>query len=165
MRRAELVMAVVLAAFSGYLMYKSAELDVGWIPERGPGPGAFPFWLAVGMLACCAWIILRWIMGRAPQAESDEPYMDRHAFNQFLLGAGSLGVMIGLIHVIGVYGSVPLYLVFYMRVLGRHTWLKTGTIAILTPIVTFLFFEIALTITLPKGITEPLFYPIYDLVY
>jgi hypothetical protein len=165
MRRAELVMAVVLAAFSCYLMWKSAELDIGWIPERGPGPGAFPFWLAVGMLACCAWIILRWLRGIGPQAASDEPYMDGQALNQFLLGAGSLGVMIGLIHIIGVYGSIPLFLIFYMRVIGRHTWLKTGTMAIITPIVMFLFFEIALTITLPKGYTEPLFYPIYDLVY
>ncbi len=165
MRRAELVMAVVLAAFSGYLMWKSAELPIGWIPKRGPGPGAFPFWLGAGMLACCAWIILRWLRGGGPQASSDEPYMDRHALNQFLLGAGSLGVMIGLIHVIGVYGAVPLFLIFYMRVLGGHTWLKTGLMAILTPVATFLFFEIALQITLPKGYTEPMFYPIYDLIY
>ena len=32
-------------------------------------------------------------------------------------------------------------------------------------LLTFLFFEIALTIELPKGLTEPLFYPIYDLFY
>ena len=165
MRRAELVMAIVLAIFSGYLMWKSAELDIGWIPKRGPGPGAFPFWLAVGMLACSLWTILRWFRGVGPFADSEEPYMDRHALNQFLLGAGSLGVMIGLIHFIGVYGSVPLLLIFYMRVLGGHTWSKTATLAIVTPIVTFLFFEIALKITLPKGFTEPMFYPIYDLVY
>lgn len=165
MRRAELVMAIALAVFSGYLMWKSAELEIGWIPKRGPGPGAFPFWLAVGMLVCSLWIILRWFRGIGPFADAEEPYMDRHALNQFLLGAGSLGVMIGLIHFIGVYGSVPLFLIFYMRVLGGHTWSKTATLAIVTPIVTFLFFEIALKITLPKGFTEPMFYPIYDLVY
>ncbi|KPK57918.1 MAG: tripartite tricarboxylate transporter TctB family protein [Gammaproteobacteria bacterium] len=165
MRRAELVMAIALAIFSGYLMWKSAELEIGWIPKRGPGPGAFPFWLAVGMLVCSLWIILRWFRGIGAFADSEEPYMDRHALNQFLLGAGSLGVMIGLIHFIGVYGSVPLFLIFYMRVLGGHTWSRTATLAILTPIVTFLFFEIALKITLPKGFTEPMFYPIYDLVY
>jgi hypothetical protein len=165
MRRAELVMAIVLAVFSGYLMWKSAELEIGWIPKRGPGPGAFPFWLAAGMLVCSLWVILRWFRGVGQFAKSEEPYMDRHALNQFLLGAGSLGVMIGLIHFIGVYGSVPLFLIFYMRVLGGHTWLKTATLAIVTPIATFLFFEIALKITLPKGLTEPMFYPIYDLIY
>ncbi|MGD8697518.1 MAG: tripartite tricarboxylate transporter TctB family protein, partial [Gammaproteobacteria bacterium] len=79
MRRAELVMAIALAIFSGYLMWKSAELEIGWIPKRGPGPGAFPFWLAVGMLVCSLWIILRWFRGIGAFADSEEPYMDRHA--------------------------------------------------------------------------------------
>jgi hypothetical protein len=52
-----------------------------------------------------------------------------------------------------------------MHFLGRHGWRLTGSIAVLTPIVTFLLFEIALQITLPKGWTEPLFYPLYDLFY
>jgi hypothetical protein len=83
----------------------------------------------------------------------------------FLQGAGSLGAMIALIHWIGVYGAIPLFLIFYVRVLGGHSWLKTLTIALTTPVLTFLFFEVALKITLPKGYTEPLFYPIFDLLY
>ena len=47
--------------------------------------------------------------------------------------------------------------------LGGHSWSSTGTISIAAPIVTFFFFEIALNITLPKGYTEPLFYPLYDI--
>ena len=81
----------------------------------------------------------------------------------FLLVAGSLAVMIGLIHIIGVYGAIPLYLVFYLRVMGRHSWLTTGGLALSIPVVSFFFFEIALRKTLPKGFTEPLFYPLYDI--
>ena len=32
------------------------------------------------------------------------------------------------------------------------------------PVATFLFFEIALKITLPKGYTEPAFYPLYEML-
>ena len=74
----------------------------------------------------------------------------------------ALAAMIGLIHIIGIYGSVPLFLIFYLRLLGRHGWLLTGAFAVATPIVTFFFFEVALKITLPKGYTEELFYPLYD---
>ena len=81
----------------------------------------------------------------------------------FLLVAGSLTAMIGLIHVIGVYGAVPLFLIFYVRFLGRHSWKIAGALAIVTPVATFFFFEIALKKTLPKGFTEPLFYPLYDI--
>ena len=163
MRMAELVMAVVMAAFSVYLMWKSTELPIGWIEGEGPGGGAFPFWLAAGMLACCLAIIVRWWRRASPPSRSTEPYMDRRTIQLFLIGAGSLTVMIGAIHVIGVYLSVPLFLIFYMRFHGRHGWLTTGSLALATPVATFFFFEIALKITLPKGLTEPAFYPLYEM--
>jgi hypothetical protein len=144
-------------------MWKSAELEIGWIPEEGPGGGAFPFWLSAGMLACCIWILVRWVRRQSPPSRSTEPYMDRRAFRLFLVGAGSLTVMIAAIHVIGVYGAVPLFLIFYMRYMGRHPWTTTGSVAVVTPVAGFFFFEIALNITLPKGFTEPLFYPLYDI--
>ena len=43
MIRAEYTMAALMAAFSLYTMWKSAELEIGWIPNQGPGGGAFPF--------------------------------------------------------------------------------------------------------------------------
>ena len=163
MRVAELVMAIVMAVFSLYLMWKSSELPIGWLPGRGPGGGAFPFWLALGMLLCCVAVVVRWFIGASPLSRSTEPFMSRHSVKSFFLVAGSLTVMIGLIHVIGVYGAVPLFLLFYIRFLGGHAWTTTGTIAAVTPVVTFFFFEIALKKTLPKGFTEPLFYPLYDI--
>ena len=163
MRVAELVMAIAMAVFSLYLMWKSAELPIGWIPGEGPGGGAFPFWLSAGMLACCIAIIIRWVMRLSPPSRSTETYLDSKSLRMFLLVAGSLTVMIGLIHIIGVYVAVPLYLVFYLRALGRHDWLTTGALAVSTPVVAFFFFEIALKKTLPKGYTEPLFYPLYDI--
>ena len=163
MRVAELVMAVAMAVFSLLLMWKSTELPIGWIPGEGPGGGAFPFWLSLGMLLCCIAIIVRWFLRASPASRSTEPYMDRQALKLFAQVAGSLTVMIGLIHVIGVYISLPLFMIFYMRVLGRHSWTTIGSIAVATPVISFFFFEIALRIELPKGLTEPLFYPLYDI--
>ena len=165
MRWAELTMAGILAVLSLSLMWKSAELPIGWLPGEGPGGGAFPFWLSVGMLICSLWVIVRWIRKSSPPSRSTAPYMEKQAFKLFLIGAGSLAAMIGSIHIIGVYGAVPLFLIFYMRFLGRHSWGTTGAMAICMPIALFLFFEIALTITLPKGLTEPLFYPLYDFFF
>ena len=41
MRRAEIVTALLMAAFSIYLMWKSAELDIGFIEDEGPGGGTW----------------------------------------------------------------------------------------------------------------------------
>lgn len=163
MRVAELVMAVCLAIFSVYIMWMSTDLPIGWIEGSGPGGGAFSFWLGAGMLACCAAIIIRWFRRTSAPSRSTEPFMTDHAFKLFLVGAGSLTVMIGAIHFVGVYVAVPLFLLFYMRFLGHHRWALTASVAIITPVVTFFFFEIALKITLPKGVTEPAFYPLYDI--
>ena len=158
-------MALAMAAFSIYLMVKSAELPIGWIPDEGPGGGAFPFWLSSGMLVCCIWIIVRWLKGMSPLSRSTKPYWSAEALRLVLICSGSLCAMIVLVHFIGVYGAIPLFMIFYMRVLGNHPWRLVLAIAVSTSIVTFLFFEFALTITLPKGYAEPLFYPIYELLY
>jgi len=165
MRMAELVMAVVMAVFSLYLMWKSAELPIGWIPGEGPGGGAWPFWLAAGMLLCCVVTIYRWAKRITPQSRSNEVYMDRRALKMFLLNAGALTVMIGLFHIVGAYVAIPLFLIFYLRFMGGHSWWMTGAFAVLTPVITFLFFEIALQKNLPKGLTDAWFHPIFAFFY
>ncbi len=163
MRLAELVMAIVMAVLSIYLMWKSAELPIGWIENEGPGGGAWPFWLATIMLICCVLTLWRWLRRRTPASRSTEAYLDSYGVKMFLLVAGSLTVTIGLIHVIGVYFASPLFLLFYLRILGRHLWTTTIAITVATPVATFFFFDVALRIVLPKGYTEPLFYPLYDI--
>lgn len=164
MRRAELIMAIVMAIFSAYLMWKSTELEIGWIPDEGPGGGAWPFWLATVMLGSCIWIIVNWFRRKSPPSQSTEVYIDKETLVDVSLVAGALIITVALFHVIGVYGALPLFLFFYLRFLGRHSMVMTASVSLLTPVITFLFFEIALKITLPKGYTEPAFYPLYKLL-
>ncbi len=165
MRVAELVMGIVMGVFSLYLMWKSSELPIGWIAGEGPGGGAWPFWLSAGMLVCCITIIVRWALRIGPVAQSTKEFMSWPAARLFFIISGSLAVTIGLFHIIGAYGAIPLFLIFYLRVLGGHSWRLTAAFAVLTPITTFLFFEIALQKTLPKGFTDPLFVPIFAIFY
>ena len=90
MRRAEFVVAGLLALFSLYLMYKSAELPIGWEPRRGPGGGAFPFWLSVGMLVSTIVIMIRAALRKTPESRSTEPYMDKERFILFVTAAGGI---------------------------------------------------------------------------
>ena len=163
MRRAELVMALALGVLSAYLMAKSAELPIGWIPREGPGGGAFPFWLSAGMLVCCVFIVLRWVLRQSPVSRSAELYFNSAARGTVMIVIVALTLMIGSIHIIGIYFAIPLFLLYYVRVIGRHNWLLSLGVSISAPVISFFFFEIALHITLPKGYSEPLFYPLYDI--
>ncbi len=163
MRIAELLMAVIMGIFSLYLMWKSAELPIGWIPDEGPGGGAWPFWLAAIMLICCVIIVWRWIRGTSPLSRSTETYVDPAVLIDVGQVAIAIIVTVALFYVIGVYGAIPLFIIFYVRLFGGHSWNRALAMAVVTPVVTFFFFEIALKITLPKGYTEPAFYPLYKL--
>ena len=161
MKVADLIVAGVLALFSIYLMIKSTELPIGWIAGSGPGGGAFPFWLSLGMLICCILIIIRNLLRLSPEGRSTEIFMDQDIRHLFWVVFISLTIFIGLIHIIGVYFSVPLFMMFYMRYLGKHSWRMVVIVSLTVPVVTFLFFEKMLIILLPKGFTEPLFYIFY----
>ena len=152
-----------MGIFSIYLMFKSAELPIGWIEDEGPGGGTWPFWLATIMLLSCLGILYNWFRKHGPIATSDKIYIESHVLMDVAAVAVSLIVTVGLFSFIGIYGSLPLFLIFYLRFLGKHSWRLTTALTIAIPIVIFYFFEITLKIILPKGITEPLFIPLYKI--
>jgi putative tricarboxylic transport membrane protein len=55
------------------------------------------------------------------------------------------------------------FMIYYMKFLGRHSWVLTLIISTALPVICFFFFDIAMRIVLPKGYLEPLFIPLYDI--
>jgi len=164
-RTAEFLMAITMAAFSIYLMVKSYELPIGWIKDEGPGGGAWPFWLSAILLISCAGILFNWFRKHGPIATSKKVYIESHVLMEVTSVAVALIITVGLFSFIGIYGALPLFLIFYLRFLGKHSWKLTATLAVMIPVVIFYFFEITLKIILPKGMTEPLFIPLYKLLF
>jgi len=62
----------------------------------------------------------------------------------------------------GMYLSMFLFLIYYIRFLGRHSLVTTLAVATGVPVAMFFFFDVAMRIVLPKGYLEPLFIPLYD---
>jgi hypothetical protein len=167
MRRAELVTTIVLALLSIYLMWKSTFLDVGYIPGEGPGGGAWPFWLAAGMLISTGFIAFNWVRRTSPPSQSEEPLLDRYGQKMLLMVGGGIFGFVALVNIISMYGAMFVFLLYYLKILGRHTWRLTLAIAILTPTVFFFFFEALMRITLPKGMKflEPIFNWLNTIIY
>jgi putative tricarboxylic transport membrane protein len=164
-RSAELLMAIVMGLLSIGLMWKSTELEIGWIPDRGPGGGAWPFWLSATMLVCCVVTIVRWWLRQTPESRSDAEFMDKNTRRINYITVGSLVALLGLTHIIGIYFAICLFMLFYIRFVGRHSWLLTGILSVASPVFLFFFFEALLKILLPKGYSEPLFYPLYKIIF
>jgi len=167
MRRAELITAIVLALFSIYVMWKSSELNVGYISGEGPGGGAWPFWLAAVMLISTGFIAFNWARRTSPPSQSGEPLLDSYGRKMLLMVGGGILGFVALVNVISMYGAMLVFLIYYLRFLGRHTWRLTLAVSILTPVIFFIFFEALMRITLPKGMKflEPLFNWLNTLIY
>ena len=167
MRRGEIVTAGILALFSIYLMWKSTELPIGYIAGRGPGGGFWPFWLSAIMLICCGITAIKWWRRTSPPSQSEEPFLDAYGWRMVALVGGGVIVFVGLINIISMYGAIAVFLLYYLRFLGRHSWALSLILAIATPLLFFFFFEGAMRITMPSGMsfTDPVFDVLYDIIY
>ena len=174
MRKAEIVTAVVLGLLSIYLMWKSGEgpqwdpdavrfANIWLIKGEGPGSGFWPFWLSLIMLLCCIWTGVNWWRRKTPPSQSDARFMDDLARRNMLLVGGGLIAFLGLIEVIGFYGGMFVFLIYYLRFLGKRSVVETALISVGTPVFSFFFFDVAMRIVLPKGYLEPLFIPLYQI--
>jgi putative tricarboxylic transport membrane protein len=160
-----MLMAVVMALASIGIMMKSAELNIGWVQGRGPGAGAWPFWLSAGMLICCIVTLVRWFLKITPESRNLDPFMTSETVKIVGVSAGAILFLLAATHIVGIYLALVFFLLFYLKFVGRHKWGLTIILTIGIPVFVFCLFEWALTIPLPKSITEPWFYPIYDLMY
>jgi len=167
MRLGEIITAGILAVFSIYLMWESAELDIGYIRGEGPGGGAWPFWLAGIMLISTVFIAINWVRRVSPPSRSSEPVLDAEGKRSLIQVGGGIIGFVALINIISMYGAMLVFLIYYLKFLGRHSWLLTLAISIILPIAFFFFFEGLMRITMPKGMdfTEPFYNVMYDIIY
>ena len=152
-RTAELLMGFATLFLSLGLMWNvySDGLNIGWVEGRGPGAGMWPFWLSLGMAGAALATIVRWFQGKTPESRSLEPYIARETIFLVTVSALSILLLLILMNIIGTYLSLMLFMLFYVRFLGKHTWGMTMAFVFGAPIFVYLLFEVALTKYLPKG--------------
>lgn len=157
MRIADLVTASVLMLLGGIVIYDAVLLGVGWGNE-GPRSGFFPFWLATIMVVVSAVIFLQAWMSR-----SDQPFVTRERFVPVLKVLGPIAGFIiltdppGPWRGLGLYVAGGLYLGFYMRWVGRHSWPSVVALSFAVPLIAFFIFDKWFLVPMPKGPVEAWF--------
>lgn len=157
MLKADSIIAMGLMGLSVYFMVHALVLPIGWVEYEGPGGGAFPFWLSLVMLLAAGGVLVRSVRSEAPS----EPFFDPETRKSVFAVSVAVVATIAALPLVGAYVAIPLFLLWYLRIFGGHTWRLTGILTVSVPIVLFFFFEVTLKILLPKGVTEPLFIPLY----
>jgi putative tricarboxylic transport membrane protein len=148
MRAADFVTASILILLGGVVLFDAVRLGIGWGTD-GPKSGFFPFWLALIMVMTCAVILLQTLRSR-----SGESFVTRQQLGPVLKVIWPAAAMVLLTHFVGLYVAAALYIGFYMRWVGRHSWIAVAVLALAIPVVSFLIFELWFLVPMPKGPLE-----------
>ena len=148
MRVADLATAAILMLLGGVVLFDAVRIGIGWGTD-GPKSGFFPFWLAALMVLTCGVIVLQ-----AVDRASEKPFVTREQLGRVLKVLWPAAGMVVLTQILGLYVASALYLGFYMRWVGRHSWLAVVVLSIGIPLVTFLVFEKWFLVPMPKGPLE-----------
>src|SRR5438309_6265309 len=148
MRVADLVTASVLLLVGGVVVFDAVGIGIGWGTD-GPKSGFFPFWLGMLLIAACARI-----RGQAARRVAAKPSVRREQLGPVLKVLWPAVALVVLTLSLGLYVSAALYTGFYMRWIGRHSWLAVLAVAVLFPLATFFIFEKWFLVPMPKGPLE-----------
>ena len=150
MRKADIVVALGLMAVGLLVIGDSIRLGFGW-GMSGPAAGFFPFYMALGVVICTFFIVLRaiWILKKEGPGK---PLVKEGGLPQILWVLLPAIGMVLLSELLGLHLATVLYLAFYMGVLGKIHWGKVILLSLLVPFVIYIVFDKLFLIPLPEGI-------------
>ena len=152
MRKANLWVAVFLFVIGAIVMYDSVRLGFRWQPGFGPGAGYLPFYLALGVLICTGIIIVKQIRQLSKEGITGDKRLIREGgLTPILWVLVPSTVMVILTSIIGLHFAAFIFLLFYMRAVGKIGWLECALVSVLFPIGMYVVFDRLFLIPLPDG--------------
>jgi hypothetical protein len=149
----ECVVAVSFLALGAVVMWDSRRIGAGWASD-GPQGGYFPF--HVGLLIVLSSIVNLVLAVRKRRQTKEKDFA---TWEQLKLVSEVL--IPSLVYVIvipwlGIYVSTALFIIWFMRRVGKYSATRIAPIAVGIPVLVFLTFEIWFRVPLPKGPVERL---------
>lgn len=149
-RKADIVVALLLAGAGALVIVDSLRLGVGWASD-GPQSGYFPFYIGLLMVVASLGTVAIRLFKRA---DGHGAFVERAQLRDVLKVLVPTAVFVGLIGFIGIYVASALFIGAFMRWLGRFRWRTIAIVSVAVPIALFLLFEIWFLVPLPKGPLE-----------
>jgi len=150
MRRADIYVGLFLMAIGLLVLGDAIRLGFGW-GMSGPEAGFFPFYMALGIVICTFFIVLRGIKDFKKEGIG-KPLIQKGGLTQILWVLIPAAGMVLLTELIGLHLATVLYLAFYMGVVGKENWGKVILLSILIPLVVYIVFDKVFLIPLPEGL-------------
>ena len=150
-RGVEAGVAIVIAAFGLICVLGSLRVGIGW-GDEGPMAGFFPFY--IGLI-----IIVSSVANLYTLLSGAKEYGLFASWGQILKVLSVViptGIYVSILPFIGIYVASMLLIGTFMMWLGKYRWTTAIPVALLVPVLTFVFFERWFLVPLPKGPIEKL---------
>jgi putative tricarboxylic transport membrane protein len=139
---------LAIALFGVIVIIGSVKAGINWGAE-GPRAGFFPFYVGIAIVAASAvnlWNALR---------EDDKGlFAEWGQLRQVMSVVVPTAIYVGVMPFTGLYLASMIFIAWFMRWLGKYSWLTVAAVAIGMPVVTYLIFERWFLVPLPKGPVE-----------
>jgi hypothetical protein len=141
------VVAVIVIIMGGVVIYGSRKLGSEWTSD-GPGAGYFPF--SIGLILSISGLGSLY-QALAGKARNTEAFVDREQLGRVMSVLIPAVVYVGAIQLIGIYVASAIYIALFMVILGKYSWIKSITAALVVNVLFFLMFEVWFKVPLFKG--------------
>ena len=128
---------LALAALGAYIVVQARGWD--YLTDDGPGPGFFPLWYGIGILACSAWLV---VFGKSPSGDW------RGARRAFAAWA-AVALSVALVKVVGFAISFGALTFFVVAVMYRRPPAVAALVAVCIVGGFYFVFPFALGVALP----------------
>ena len=146
-RTVEAGVTLLIALFGVIVIIGSVKAGINWGAE-GPRAGFFHFYVGIAIVVASGvnlWNGLR---------EDKGLFAEWGQLRQVLSVVVPTAIYVGVMPFTGLYLASMVFIAWFMRWLGKYSWLTVAAVAIGMPVVTYLIFERWFLVPLPKGPIE-----------
>jgi putative tricarboxylic transport membrane protein len=142
----DIVSGAVLAGVGIYIISEARRWE--YLGPDGPGPGFFPLWYGIGMVALSLLLV-----GISLASRGDEPGAPFNwgEVGRALTAWAGLALCVGLLKVLGFLLAFGLFTFFLVAVMYRRSVVTALAVSIGTSLGFWLLFPVALNVALPVG--------------
>lgn len=162
MKRPYQVMAAVLFVLSVLVAIESLKLK--YYTKLGPGPGFFPFWIAL-CLAGLSIAMFYQATFRPPEPRPEGFRVPRPGILRALAMCTAWVWAVVMLERLGYRLTMAVFFPFLLLTLGRVRWYLVVALSLLGSLAVYYVFTRALSVPLPIGPFDGIFGPIDTLLY
>jgi len=147
LKTGDIVSGAALAGLGIFIIFEARRWE--YLGPDGPGPGFFPLWYGIALVALSALLVG---MSLAQRARDPGGAVNWREVGRALAAWAGLAACVGLLKVLGFLLAFGFFTFFLVAVMYRRTLATAAAVSLGMALGFYLLFPVALNVALPVGL-------------